>query len=101
MELVVITISSLVLFLQVVANVTLVTIGGHPSLFTTEGGDTALLEWREKDAFQITLRGFPAPCFVFSSGHIGAWVYFHRNLLGRVTSLTVPGIAYGHIYIRQ
>ncbi len=87
--------------LQIVANVTLQTFGGHPALFTTEGGDSALLEWRDKDSFQISLRGIPAPCFVLSTGHIGAWVHFHRTILGKVDSLTVPGIAYGHVYQKQ
>lgn len=83
------------------ANITLGSFAGHPALFTSEGGSTGLLEWREKDSFQISLRGIPTPCFVLSSGHIGAWVYFHRKLVGKVDSLTVPGIAYGQVYKRQ
>ena len=74
-----------------------------PVLLVTENGGTALLEWRDKDAFQISLgaRGVPAPCFLSSLGSIGAWVYFHRTLLGKVDSFTVPGIAYGVDYKKQ
>ena len=86
---------------QVTANITLKNVGSYQALYTTEGGETALLEWREKDSFQITLRGIPVPCAVLSSGHIGAWVYFKRNLLGSVISLTVPGIAYEQVYIKD
>ena len=71
-------------------------------MFTTEGGETALLEWREKDSFQISLRGLPVPCSILSSGHIGAWVYFSRDdASGKVASLSVPAIAYKQVYKKQ
>ena len=81
-------------------NVTFAMLFGHPTLLTTEGGDTALLQWVEGDSFQISVQGLPVPCFVLSSGHIGGRVYFQRDSSsqGKVVSLTVPGIAYGHVY---
>ena len=74
---------------------------GHPTLFTGEGGDTAFLEWHKDDSFQISLRGLSVPCFVLHSGHIGAWVYFQRDSTHKIVSLTVPGIAYGHVYMKN
>lgn len=87
--------------IQDVVNITFAMPYGHPALFTDEGGDMALLEWREKDSFQITVRGFPVPCFVLHSGHIGAWIHFQRDNSGKVATLTAPGISYGVTWEKQ
>ena len=74
---------------------------GHPALFTMEGGEMGLLEWREKDSFQVTVRGFPVPCFVLQSQHIGAWIHFQRDNTGKIMTLQAPGISYGVVWERQ
>ena len=82
-------------------NITFAMLFGHPTLLTREGGDMGLLEWREEDSFQVTVRGFPVPCFVLHSGHIGLWIHFQRDSTGKVMTLTAPGISYGVVWERQ
>ena len=74
---------------------------GHPALFIAEAGEKLLLEWREKDSFQVTVRGLPVPCFVQSTGRIGAWIHFQRDTQGHVVSLTAPGMVYGVVWEKQ
>ena len=82
-------------------NITFAMQFGHPALFALEGGNRVLLEWRVKDSFQITVRGFPVPCFVLNSGQIGAWIHFQRDSEGKVATLTAPGISYGVVWEKQ
>lgn len=87
--------------IQDVVNITFTTPFGHPALFTVKGGVMAMLEWRETDSFQITVRGFPVPCYVLHSGRIGTWVHFQRNSNGKVISFTTPGMSYGEVWVKQ
>lgn len=86
---------------QDLVNITSAMPFGHPALITQEGGATGLLEWRENDSFQVTVRGLPVPCFVLSTGHIGLWIHFQRDSTGKVTTLEAPGMAYGVVWERQ
>lgn len=74
---------------------------GDPALFMTEAGEKLLLEWREKDLFQITVRGLTVPCFFQSTGLVGAWIHFQRDTQGHVVSLTAPGMVYGVVWDKQ
>ena len=86
---------------QNVVNITLQVFKGHSVLLIKESGLSLFLEWRDKDSFQTSARGVPAPCMLLADGHIGTWVDFHRNLLGKIEGLTVPGIAYGLTFTKQ
>lgn len=63
-----------------------------------------LLSWHGNDTFQTSdsvILPFRYQCSIFSSGHMGAWVYFQRDRWGHVVSLTLPGLTYGVVYKKQ
>lgn len=92
------------LYVQITVNVSLQIFKSHPVLFIIKSNSTALLEWHDKDTFQVAdsvILPEHLPCSTLSSGYIGAWVYFERDSGGKVVSLTLPGLTYGVLYERH
>ena len=76
---------------------------GYKALILTYYNNKVILDWRGEDEFQLSLHGGAVACYYLGGGQIGEWVYFSRagSRTGRVTSASIPGLAYGVVYKHQ
>lgn len=91
---------------QLTLNVSLYPFRGQQVLAITSepaavaGLIAGLLEYQDGDTFKLTLRGLPTPC---ESREIGGlqYIYFQRDELGKVVSLTGPGLCWNCVYEKK